>query len=186
VPALALAAAWFYTRNNELPPADVSFVARLWTIIAIALYVGAVGDTIASRRPLWPWIRSLPWSSAQRAVDDAIAIGAPAAVIVIASAIVDIRTVVIALAMLPPLAAFGTVLLRGARGRLTRVSGAMIVVGGVLGTAVAFVPWLAVVALAATPLLLRLAARLDRQEIVTGWKELHHDATGDSLAWSAR
>ena len=186
VPALALAAAWFYTRNNELPPSDTSFVARLWTTIAIALYVGAVGDMIASRRPLWPWIRSLPWSSAQRAMDDAIAIGAPAVVIALASAIVDVRTVVIALIVLPPLAALATVLLRGARGRLTRVSGAMVVIGGLLGTGVAFVPWLAVAALAATPLLLRLAARRDRHEIVTGWRELHHDATGDSLAWSAR
>jgi hypothetical protein len=186
VPLLALAAAWFYTRNNELPPADVGFVARLWTTIAMALYIGAVGDTIASRRPLWPWIRSLPWSSAQRAVDDAIAIGAPAVAIAIGSAIVDARSVVTALAILPPLAALGTLLLRGARGRLTRVSGGMFVVGTVLGTAIAFAPWMAAIALAATPLLLRWVAHRDRREIVTGWKELHHDASGDSLAWSSR
>ena len=185
-PALALAAAWFYTRNNALSPSDVGFVARLWTIIAVALYTGVVGDTIVSRRPDWPWIRSLPWSSAQRAVDDAIALGAPALVIAIASAIVDVRTVAIGVATVPPLAALGAVLLHGARGRLTRVSGAMIVVGAALGTAVAFVPLLAAGALACTPLLLRWAARRDRHEIVTGWKELHHDAAGDSLAWSSR
>ncbi len=40
--------------------------------------------------------------------------------------------------------------------------------------------------LVATPLLIRLAAWRDRREIVTGWKELHHDAIGDSLAWSTR
>jgi len=48
------------------------------------------------------------------------------------------------------------------------------------------VPWMVVVGLIATPLLLRLAAWRDRHEIVTGWKELHHDAAGDSLAWSTR
>jgi len=186
IPVLALAAAWFYTRNNELPPADVGFVARLWTTIAMALYIGALGDTIASRRPLWPWIRSLPWSSAQRAVDDAIAISVPAVVIAVGSAIVDVRTVVIAIAILPPLAALGTLLLRGARGRLTRVSAGMFVVGTALGTAVAFAPWVAAIALAATPLLVRWVAYRDRHEIVTGWKELHHDAAGDSLAWSSR
>ena len=186
MPALALAAAWFYSRNNELNAVDTSFVARLWSIIAIALYVGAVGDTVVSRRPTWPWIRSLPWSSRDRALDDAIAIGAPALVVVLAVAVVDLRTVVIALAATPPLSALAVWLLHGARRRLSRVSGPMIVVGAALGTAVAFSPWVSVLALATTPLLLRGAARRDQREIVTGWKELHHDAAGDPLAWSAR
>jgi len=186
MPALALAAAWFYSRNNDLNAVDTGFVARLWSVIALALYVGAIGDTIVSRRPSWPWIRSLPWSSADRARDDAIAIGAPAVIIAVASGIVDMRTVLIAFAAIPPLAALAAWLLHGARGRLTRVSGAMILVGATVGTAMAFWPWAIVFPLAATPLLLRAAARRDRREIVTGWKELHHDATGDSLAWSAR
>jgi len=186
LPAFALAAAWFYTRNNELGPADTAFVARLWSVIALALYVGAVGDTIASRRPPWPWIRSLPWPSLDRAIDDAIAVGAPAVVVALAVAVVDARTVVIALASIAPLASLAVWLLHGARRRLTRVSGPMIIVGSGLATAVAFWPWIIVAALAATPLLVRLAARRDRREVVTGWKELHHDATGDSLAWSTR
>ncbi|HUQ80654.1 MAG TPA: hypothetical protein VM076_05945 [Gemmatimonadaceae bacterium] len=186
MPTLALAAAWFYSRNNELNAVDTGFVARLWAVIAIALYVGAVGDTIVSRRPSWPWIRSLPWSSADRAFDDAVAIGAPAVVIALATGIVDARTVLVALAVIPPLSALAAWLLHGARRRLTRVSGAMILVGAALGTVAAFWPWATLAALAATPLLLRGAARRDRREIVTGWKELHHDAAGDSLAWSAR
>jgi hypothetical protein len=186
MPTLALAAAWFYTRNNGLVGADVGFVARLWSVIAIALYVGAIADMIVTRRPSWPWIRSLPWSSTDRAIDDTIAIGAPVIGVAIASAIVDPGTVVVALATLPPFAALAAWLLHGARRRLTRVSGGLILVGIVVGTAVAFYPLLAGVTLALTPLLIRGAARRDRREIVTGWKELHHDATGDSLAWSAR
>ena len=124
--------------------------------------------------------------AADRALDDAIAIGAPSVIIALAAGIVDARTVLVALAVLPPLSALAAWLLHGARRRLTRVSGAMILIGAALGTVVAFWPWLTVVALAATPLLLRAAARRDRREIVTGWNELHHDAAGDSLAWSAR
>ena len=186
VPALALAAAWFYTRNNDLTGADLGFVARLWSVIALALYVGAVADSVVTRRPSWPWIRSLPWSSAARAVDDGIAIGAPGVIVALASGIVDPRTVVVALATLPAVAAFGVLLLHGARRRLTRVSGALIVAGILFGTAVAYHPLLSVLALVATPLMVRAAAWRDRREIVTGWQELHHDATGDSLAWSAR
>ena len=104
----------------------------------------------------------------------------------VASIVVDVRTVIFSLAVLVPLSALATALLRGARRRLTRVSGPLILVGILLGTAGAFHPWLAAVALLTTPLLLQLAARRDRRELVTGWKELYHDAAGDSLAWSAR
>ncbi len=185
-PALALAAAWFYTRNNELVGPEVGFVARLWSVIALALYVGALADIIVTRRPAWPWIRSLPWSSTARAADDALAIGIPGVVVALASGLVDARTVIVSLAMLPPIAALAVLLSHGARRRLTRVSGALIAIGIGLGIAVAFYPLLSVPTLAMTPLLVRAAARRDRRQIVTGWHELHHDATGDSLAWSAR
>lgn len=186
VPLLALAAAWFYTRNNALTGGDLGFVARLWSVIAIALYVGALGDIVAARRPVWPWLRSLPWSGRARAIDDAIALGAPALGIALAAALVQPRAAVVALAALPPLAAFAAANLPGARRRLTRVSGGLIAAGIPLGIGCGVEPWLAVVALLATPLLVRFAARRDRHEIVTGWQELYHDAAGDSLAWTAR
>jgi hypothetical protein len=183
---LALAAAWFYSRNNELSPTDTGFVARLWAAIAIALYVGGVADIIAARRPAWPWLRSLPWSSHDRAIDDALAIGLPALGVAFASMVVDLRTVVFSLAVLIPLSALAAGLVRGARRRLTRVSGPLVAVGIIVGTAGAFFPWIAAGALLTTPFLVRFAAWRDRREIVTGWKELYHEAAGDSLAWSAR
>jgi len=131
-------------------------------------------------------MRSLPWSSTARAVDDAVAIGLPGVIIALATGIVDARTVIVSLAMLPPIATLGVLLSHGARRRLTRVSGALILIGIALGTAVAFYPLLSVAVLATTPLLIRAAARRDRRQIVTGWQELHHDAAGDSLAWSVR
>jgi len=186
MPALALAAAWFYTRNNELAGAELGFVARLWSIIALVLYVGAVADLVVTRRPTWPWIRSLPWSSTARTIDDVIALGAPAVIVALAAGIVEPASVVAALAALPPVAALAALLLHGARRRLTRVSGPLLVAGALLATAVAFAPWVAAVALAATPLIVRVAAGRDRATITTGWKELHHEAAGDSLAWSDR
>lgn len=186
LPALALAAAWFYTRHNALSIEDHRFVTRLWSIIAVALYVGGVGDAIAARRPAWPWARSLAWSSRARALDDAIAIGMPACLVVVASAVIDPRAAIFALASLPPLAVIAAAALHGARQRLTRVGGPLFVAGVTLATVTAYAPWVVGVALLATPLLLRVAAWRDRREVVTQWKELYHDATGDSLAWSAR
>ncbi|HEX6048402.1 MAG TPA: hypothetical protein VFZ21_04015 [Gemmatimonadaceae bacterium] len=186
LPFFALAAAWFYTRNNELGPADVGFVTRLWSVIAIALYVGALGDIIATRRPAWPWLRSLPWSSTARATDDTLALAIPALAVAFATALVDVRSTLGALVTLPPLAALAAAALPGARRRLTRVSGLLIVVGVLLGTASAYVPWVPPLALVLTPLVIRAAAARGRREVVTGWKELYHDAAGDSLAWSTR
>ena len=186
VAALALAAAWFYTRNNHLTGPDLGFVARLWSVIALALYIGAVADSVVTRRPSWPWIRSLPWSSTARTMDDIIAIGVPGVVVALASGIVDPRTVVVALATVPAITALAVLLLHGARRRLTRVSGALVIGGMLLGTTIAYFPLLSVITLLATPLIVRAAARRNRREIVTGWQELHHEAAGDSLAWSAR
>jgi hypothetical protein len=173
VSAFALMAAWFYT-------------ARLWSVIALALYIGALGDIVASRRPTWPWVRSLPWSSAARAVDNAVAIGAPALGVAVLTTIVDPGSIAVSLGSIPPLAALASLLLHGARHRLTRVSGRTILVGIAFATVVAYHPLAVVAGLLTTPLLLRAAARRDRREVVTAWKELHHDAAGDSLAWSAR
>jgi hypothetical protein len=186
LPMFALAAAWFYTRNNELAPHDVGFVARLWSVIAVAIYVGALGDIVAARRPSWPWLRSLPWPSTARAVDDTIAIGLPALGVVLATAVVDARASIVALATLPPLAALAAAALAGARRRLTRVSGLLIIVGTLLGAACAFYPWVAPLTLLTTPVVVRLGAARGRRETVTGWKELYHDAAGDTLAWSTR
>jgi hypothetical protein len=186
LPFFALAAAWFYTRNNDLGPADVGFVTRLWSVIAIALYVGALGDIIATRRPVWPWLRSLPWSSTARATDDTLALAIPALAVAFATALVDVPSTLGALVTLPPLAALAAAALPGARRRLTRVSGLLIVAGVLLGMASAYVPWVPPLVLVMTPLVIRAAAARGRREVVTGWKELYHDAAGDTLAWSTR
>ena len=51
---------------------------------------------------------------------------------------------------------------------------------------VAVLPWLALLALAATPLAWRAAAARDRRQKVSRWDELHHRVLGDPLSWTAR
>ena len=157
--ALALAAAWFYSRNNELNATDTAFVARLWSVIAIALYVGAVGDTVGDETsvvamdPVTPVVeqgsrgRQCHCDRGARCGHRAGCCGGGRA----GGRRSRSRP-------FPPLAMLASWLLHGARRRLTRVSGSMIVVGALLGTAVAFWPSIIVAALAATPLLLRAAA----------------------------
>ena len=61
----------------------------------------------------------------------------------------------------------------------------MAVVMLVAGTGITLSPWLALLALASTPFILRLGARREREEVATRWSELHHDASGDP-AWLTR
>jgi len=61
-----------------------------------------------------------------------------------------------------------------------------LVEGWLLAGGVTLVPWLAVLALLATPLAWRSAASGDRALKVSRWDELHHRAVGDPLSWSAR
>lgn len=186
LPALALAAAWFYTRNNGLTGPDAAFIARLWGVLAVVLYTGAVADVIAARRPPWPWARSLPWSSRDRATDDTIALALPAIGIALAAAVVDPRAPFVTLAVLPPIATIGAGALPRARHHVTRATGRLVLAGIPLAIACAYAPWVAALVLLGTPLLVGLAARGDRRVVVTGWRELYHDAAGDTLSWSAR
>jgi hypothetical protein len=89
-------------------------------------------------------------------------------------------------ASLVPLgAATGAMALRSGAHRQTGAAGEATLVMLAAGAAIVASPWLAVAAVVATPLTLRMAERREREQVATQWSELHHDASGDP-AWLTR
>jgi hypothetical protein len=179
-------AAWLYIRNNELTGEPAHAAARLMGICAVTVYLGALTDLLARRRPPWAWTRSLPRGAGDRVIRDSMTLGVPAAVIALSTLLVDRAAVLPVLAAVPPLAALAVVVLPRARQRITGASGPLWIVGLTLGIATAWHVTAAIGALATTPGLVRLAAWRDRSTSVTAWHELYHDAVGDSASWAAR
>jgi len=186
VALLPLAAAAFFLANNRLRPVDAAMAARLGGGIAAAACLAGLAQTLAVRRPAWPWIRSLPWTARRRVVTDALLLGSLAAPFVAAAALLRWEAALIILAVMPLLALRAAAAIRTSPAARTGVAGRVLLEGSLASALVALVPWLALAALALVPMALRDAEECERRQKASRWSAAHHLAAGDPLSWSAR
>lgn len=176
--------ALFFTINNAPPPALSAGAARLGGCIGTMLFMAGLAARLAVWRPVWPWARSLPWSSVRRVAGDGLILAGHTIPLLFLVALLDARAAFAVLAAVPFLA------LRAAR-YVRRNSdhrggvGGFAVEGTIVGALVCLVSWTAWVFLAAAPFALRAAVDAEQRRKVTRWSERHHAAAGDPLSWSA-
>lgn len=189
---LPVGAAWAFIANNlsnnlvnsGLAPEHVRLGARLGAGCAVVFLLAQMGESLAVRRPAWPWSRSLPWSATRRVVSDALFLGLHALPLILLTAWIDPAALVV-LAIVPVLAVLAAGAVRRAPERRTGASGEILGAGLFLSALVALLPWTALLALVATPWAVRAAAERERRQKVSRWLELHHLAAGDPQSWSA-
>jgi hypothetical protein len=181
---LPVGAAFAFTHNNALAPEHVRLAVRLGAALSAVAVLAQMAESLAARRPAWPWSRSLPWSAARRAGADALILGAHALPLVLLAAWID-PTALVALAILPLLAVRAAGAMRRAPERRTGAAGEVVLEGALLAALIALLPWAALLALVALPWALRAAAERERRQKVSRWLELHHLAAGDPQSWSA-
>lgn len=185
VALLPLAAAALFLTNNELGPQQRGLALRLAGGTAVVVLLARLAGLLAVRRPTWPWVRSLPWSSARRARADAVILGAHALPLVALTAAVAPGAAAPLLGALPLIAALAAASTRRAPERRTGAAGEVLTAGLLVAGGVALQPLLAAAALLATPWALAGAAERERGLVVSRWLERHHLAVGDPQAWSA-
>lgn len=177
----------FANNNDQLAPAHQRLATLLGGGWAVVLLFAQLAESLAARRPAWPWSRSLPWSARRRVGFDAVflalhtlplfALGislAPTPWVLLGPA-----------ALVPFLALRAAGAMRRAPERKTGASGEILGEGLFLGALVSLLPWTALLALPAVPWALKAAAERDRAQKVSRWLELHHLAAGDPQSWSA-
>jgi len=172
--------------NNDLAPGVAAGAARLGGSLAVAFLLASLAQRLAERRPVWPWARSLPVGSRRRVAEDAATLAFPCLVPLLATACLDPLAALTVAACVPLLAFRAAGALRGNTRPRTGGAAVFLGEGALVAGWVAVLPWLAVPALAATPLAWRAASERDRRQKVSRWNELHHRAVGDPLSWSAR
>ena len=182
---LPLGAAALFVHNNELAPVHVRLGALLGGGTAVVLLLAGLGESLAVRRPAWPWSRSLPWTARQRVLFDSLFLGAHALPLVLLTAWIEPLAAVAVLLEVPLLAARTAGAVRRAPERRTGASGEILVEGMLLAAAVALLPWGSLAALIGTPWAIRAAAERERQQKVSRWQEIHHLAVGDPQSWSS-
>jgi hypothetical protein len=182
---LPLGAAMLFVRNNELAPVHVRLGALLGGGTAVVLLLAGLGESLAVRRPAWPWSRSLPWTAKRRVLFDTLFLGAHAFPLVLLTARIEPLAAIAVLLMIPLLAARTAGAVRRAPERRTGASGEILIEGMLLAAAVALLPWVSLLALLVTPFAVKAAAERERQQKVSRWQEIHHLAVGDPQSWSA-
>jgi hypothetical protein len=172
--------------NNDLTPGAAAGAARFGGGLGVVLLLATLAERLAERRPVWPWARSLPVGSLRRTGEDALVLAAVALVPIAATAVLDPLAALAVGASLPFLAFRAVGATRAGTRPRTGAAALPSVEGWLLAGGVTLLPWLAVLALLATPLAWRAAAERDRRLKVSRWDELHHRAVGDPLSWSTR
>ncbi len=181
---LPVLAAWAFVAHNELAPQYVRLAARLGGGVGAVLLLSSLSESLAVRRPAWPWSRSLPWTARQRVATDALFLGLHALPLILLAVAIH-PAALEALPILPLLALRAAGALRRAPERRTGAAGEILGEGLLLAALVALLPWAGLGALALVPFALRAAAERERAQKVSRWLELHHLAAGDPQSWSA-
>lgn len=181
---LPVGAAFAFTHNNALAPQHVRLGALLGGGLGVVFLFAQLAESLAVRRPAWPWSRSLPWSAERRVGADALFLGLHALPLVGLAVAIDPVALAV-LGIMPLLAVRAAGAMRRAPERKTGAAGEIFFEGSLLAALTALFPWAALLALVGTPWALKAAASRERAQKVSRWLELHHLAAGDPQSWSA-
>jgi hypothetical protein len=175
---------WLFVSNNPMPAALQSAAVRFGAGMAIVIFQSSFAHPLAVRRPVWPWARSLPWSSTHRTASDALLLLLHSLPLPAIAAMVDGRAAAAAVATVPFLSLRSATHIRRIPEKRNGAT-VLLLEGFTLCALSAICWWLWIPALAAIPLAARSAAATESRQKVTRWLELHHTAAGDPLSWSA-
>ncbi|MGB6341063.1 MAG: hypothetical protein WBF32_14935, partial [Candidatus Aminicenantaceae bacterium] len=150
----------------------------------VAMFCAFIANSLAVRRPPWPWARSLPWSAKQRITTDALLIGLSAIPILFLVMLIKIQAIWPVVVCFPPLVFFASLTVRRAFEYQLGAVWQTLIVGTTASVMICLVPLISVVFLAMTPLLMKYGAEQEKQQKVSRWLEMHHLTAGDSLSWS--
>lgn len=185
---LPLLAAFAFANNNDhLTPAHQRLATLLGGGWAVVLLFAQLAESLAVRRPSWPWSRSLPWPATRRVGADAVFLALHTLPLFLLGALMaPVPWALLGPAALVPLLSLRAAgAMRRAPERKTGASGEILGEGLFLAALVSLLPWTALLALAPVPWALKAAAERERAQKVSRWLELHHLAAGDPQSWSA-
>ncbi len=185
LPALIIGATALFASNNELPPRLHTATACFGGGMGISACIAGLAGQLAARRPVWPWARSLPWSSALRVTSDAVFLAAHSAPVLLVVILFDSGASLPLLALICLIATRAVSALKYSRERRTGI-GVLLMEAFLASASISILPWMGILLLAATAPAFWAARRSEIRQKVTRWREMHYLTAGDPLSWSAQ
>jgi hypothetical protein len=182
---MTLGAGWLFVHNNGLTAVSARAPLRFFSGIAAVLCLYSLASNLAIRRPAWPLIRSLPWSAADRIVEEGLFLGGHALLLLLVAALQSVSAAFTAAALVPFLALRAVGYARRAADE--RYATLAFLGEGVLVVAIAtLLPWTTIGWMAAALPAFRVSASLDQRQKITRWFEWQHAHAGDATVRRSR
>jgi len=172
-----------FLSNNNFNPSLTKKVICFGGALSIAIFYAFLANMLAVLRPPWPWVRSLPWSAIKRIILDSLFLALHVIPLFILWAWMNVEAVWPISTSLPSFTFFASHSIRQAFEFRMGAIGKILFIGTLGALAISILPFVSLVFLALTPLVLKHAAEGERNQKVSRWLELHHLAAGDSLSW---
>lgn len=173
-----------FISNNILHPPLSTKAVLFGGAFGLIMFFAILANMLASLRPPWPWIRSLPWSSQQRIVQDAIILSLLATPLLVLTAEMSIKALFPLLASLPLLAVHSSGIMRKTYESVWGAAGIIFLLGLFGALLLSLIPLVSIPFLALAIPVLKESVKREKCQKVSRWLELHHLAAGDSLSWS--
>ncbi|OGD18355.1 MAG: hypothetical protein A2Y69_13010 [Candidatus Aminicenantes bacterium RBG_13_59_9] len=181
-----LAASIPFLKNNRFSPAVASAALRTVSSLSLAAFFAFLSHFLGSRRPVWPWARSLPWSSRRKILQDSAFQFLLASPLFIVVGQKDPASGLAVACFSLFLAFRAAAAMREAGDSRLGPFGRVLGEGMILGLCLGLVSWSWVLILISTPVAVILAEKADRAQKAGRWEERHHLSAGDSQSWSDR
>ncbi|MFB0566814.1 MAG: hypothetical protein ACETWK_14185 [Candidatus Aminicenantaceae bacterium] len=182
--SIIIGATSLFLSNNNFNPLLSLRALSFGGALSIIVFCASFANILASRRPPWPWIRSLPWSAKRRIAIDSLFLALHTIPLFITLGIMNIRIIFPLIASLPLLSLYASSAIRRAPESRWGASGRILVIGIPFALLLCLIPLASLGFLSMTLPALNKAAKEEQTQKVSRWLELHHLAAGDSLSWS--
>lgn len=181
---LVFGATALFVSNNALAGPIRSGTFRFGAILSLGVLLASAAGHLSERRPVWPWVRSLPSSASQRVAEDCAFLGLCAVPLLLVITTFEPRSGLESAAALTLLGVRACSLVRQWPGRR---SGPAPYLGEVFAVASfsALLPWTLPLWPPASVAGFFAARRLERDLRATAWLERSHDPAGDPFSWSS-
>jgi hypothetical protein len=179
-----IGAARLFLVNNDVSSQLAERVIRFGGTLCLTVFCSIFTNMLTSRRPPWPWIRSLPWSARSRVIWDSQFIFFHTLPLALIIGLWNFKASLPLIFVLPFLSLYSAYSIRQAYDSRMGASGKILSLGTLCALLLSLVPMSSFFLLALTPLFLKVAIHSEKHQKVSRWLELHHLAAGDSLSWS--
>jgi len=182
--AAVLGAVMLFLSNNQFSPEVTLKVMTLGGALSAVLFLAFFSNYLASRRPAWPWVRSLPCPAWERVLLDSLCLFLLVLPVLVFLLFANRRALLFVAAFLPAVCVWSCLFIRKGGNLKMGASGGILCFGFISSLLITVIPLSSIAFLVGVPFLMKEAVESERNLKVSRWLKLHHLAAGDTLSWS--